>query len=1135
MKISDFSVNRPIAILMLILIVVLVGIVSWSRLNLDLYPDIKLPVAAVIISYPGAGPEEVESQVTRPVEEILGTIGNVKELYSYSRAGSSVVVCRFNWGTDMDFATLQMREKVDLVKRGLPEDIETPLVVKMDPSMMPVLQIGVTGGRDLVELKTLAEDEIKPALERVPGVASVTLTGGLEREVQVAVDPVKLQNYGLSLAQITQLLRAENFNQPGGEIRDASRILFVRNLGQFQSLEEIRSLPLTASSGSVVYLRDVAEVTDGYKDVTQKTRLNGRPSIGIHVLKQSDANTVKVAQEVKKELAALQQKLPQGIEAAYAFDQSEFIEKSLQSVKRHALAGALLAIGIIFLFLRSMRSTLIISVAIPFSIVATFILMYFSGITFNLVSMGGLALGIGRMVDDAIVVLESIYRYRVSGYGLKEAARLGAAEVGNAVMASTFTTIAVFFPIVFVEGISSIIFKQLAMTVSFAIFCSLVVALTLVPMLASKMLVVPQAVMAAAAAGAGAAGASAGGGSSRAGAAAGSSGGSGSAEGAGGAAGAGGGGEGGGVFGAAGAGGGGGDPENSGRSGAEAGAGEGPLPGCGEGGRWKRLRARLSGQVNRALERWGQFIDRLNEVYLRVLRWALSHRKTVVIGISLCLVASLGFIPLIGAEFLPTMDSGEISIDIQMDKGAVLERTDALTAQVEGILKQVPEVKTVFTSVGPSGSIMVSTGASQPDVSRLRVILVPRAERSRSVQEVADDIRRQVSSLPGAQIKVAVSDPMMAGMPTSTPISISIKGDDLGVLRSLAEEVASRVRSVPGTREVDTSLSSGYPEIQIFVDRQKASTYGITAAQVASTVKTAVEGQVATRYRTGAEEIDIRVRLKPEARENLKHLEDLTIPSPLGTAVRLADIARLERVLGPSVVNRQDQVRVVNVTGDLAGRDLSSVMKDIQARLADFRLPPGYSLEYGGSNKEMVESFQSLTNALLLAIVLVYMVMAIQYESLLYPFVIMFTMPTTVIGVVLGLVLTGRSFSVPAFIGLIMLAGIVVSNGIVLVDYINTLRARGMERTEAILTAGPVRLRPILMTALTTILAMFPLALGLGEGGENQAPMATVVIGGLTVSTFLTLVLIPVVYTLFDDVGVKIKARLKRRLTGEAA
>ncbi|NPV26651.1 MAG: efflux RND transporter permease subunit [Firmicutes bacterium] len=1038
MKLSELAVNRPVTILMLVSIVVLLGAISLSRLSVDLYPDIKLPVAGVITTYGGAGPLEIEDQVTQPIEEILGTINNVKQIRSITRPGASVVIVEFNWGTNMDFATLQMREKVDLIKKYLPDEIETPMVIKMDPSMMPVLQMGISGGRDLAELQRLVEDDFKSRLERIDGVAQVAITGGLTREIKVLVDPIKLQSYGLSISQVAAILRSDNFNLSSGEVTDAKKQLFVRSLGQFQSIDEIKNLVISLPQGGQVFLRDIATVVDGYKDVTQLTRMNGQPSIGLHILKQSDANTVKVVEAVKREIDQIKREHPnQNIQINFVFDQSDYIKQSISTVERHAVVGAILAVVVLYLFLRNLRSTFIVALAIPLSIISTFILMYFAGLTLNLLSMGGLALGIGRMVDDAIVVLENIYRHRQQGYSLYEAARLGSAEVGNAVMASTFTTIAVFFPIVFVEGFSAILFKQLAMTVSFAIFSSLIVALTIVPMLASKSLTI-----------------------------------------------------------------------------------ETIPPG------------EARGFLQKANIWWGDKLEQLNQRYRVWLAWALEHRRRVIVITVVLLVVSVALTPFIGAEFLPAMDSGEISIEVQMPKGTVLAETNKVAEQIEGILKSVPEVKTVFVSVGPDGSQMISTGASQPDIARLQVMLTKKSERKRTDIAVADDIRQKVALIPGAEIKVSAVDPKTAGMPSSTPINIAIKGDDLDVLKDLAEQIAAIARQVEGTREIKTSLSEGQPEVQVIVNRQKASLYGITAAQVANTVQTAIEGQVATRYRSGGDEIDIRVRLADNARQSLQNLRDLTVASPMGMSVPLSELARLDLATGPNVINRESQVRVVNVTGYISGRDLNSIMKDIRARVDQLNLPPGYSVEYSGENKEMRESFSSLTLALLLAIILVYMVMAIQYESLVHPFVIMFSMPTAVIGIVLGLLLTGRAFSVPAFIGVIMLAGIVVSNAIVLVDYINTVRQRGVERNQAILEAGPVRLRPILMTALTTILAMLPLAFGFGEGGESQAPMATVVIGGLTVSTAITLVLVPVVYTIFDDLGLRIKNRLKRRLTG---
>lgn len=1040
MKLSEVAVNRPVTILMLVSIVLLLGAISFSRLSIDLYPEMKLPIGGVITTYSGAGPQEVEDQVTRPIEEILGTINNVEEIQSITQSGSSIVIVQFSWGTDMDFASLQMREKIDMIKRMLPADIENPMVLKIDPAMMPVLQMGISGNEDLSGMQKIVEDDIKSRLERIEGVASVSVTGGLTREIKVLVDPVKLESYGLSINQVTAVLQADNFNKSSGEVTDAKTQLFVRSLGQFQSIDEIKDLVIPLSTGGQVFLRDVATVVDSYKDVTQLTRMNGQPSIGLHILKQSDANTVKVVDGVKEEIAKIQkEKADKNIQVNYVFDQSDYIKQSLNSVKRSGYEGAILAIIVLYLFLRNLRSTMIIALAIPLSIISTFILMYFSGMTLNLLSMGGLALGIGRMVDDAIVVLENIYRHRQNGYSLYDAARLGSAEVGNAVMASTFTTIAVFFPILFVEGLSSVLFKQMALTVSFAIFSSLLVALTIVPMLASKALTIEE------------------------------------------------------------------KPDSE-----------------------------AKGRFQKAIRWWGSKLADLNDHYRVWLTWALGHRRRVILVTTGLLVASLALTPLIGAEFLPTMDGAQISIEVQMPKGTVLEETDKVTTQVEDILKSVPEVKTVFVSVGPSGDI-VSVGGSTPDIAQLRVMLTKKYERNRSDIEIADDIRQKVALIPGAEIKVTAVDPTTEGMSSGTPINIAVKGDDLDVLKDLSEQIAAVTQQVEGTREVKTSLSEGTPEVQVIVNRQKASQYGITAGQVASTVQTAIQGQVATRYRSGGDEIDIRVRLADNARKSLQNLRDLTIVSATGAQVPLSELARLDQDTGPDVINRESQVRVVSVTGEISGRDLNSIMKDIQQRAAQINLPPGYTVEYTGENEEMIEAFTNLALALLLAIILVYMVMAIQYESLIHPFVIMFSMPTAIIGIVLGLLLTGRSFSVPAFIGLIMLAGIVVSNAIVLVDYINTVRRRGVERNQAILEAGPVRLRPILMTALVTILAMLPLAIGLGEGGESQAPMATVVIGGLLVSTVITLLLVPVVYTIFDDLGLKIKNRLRRRLTGQAS
>ncbi|MGI6488852.1 MAG: efflux RND transporter permease subunit [Syntrophothermaceae bacterium] len=1035
MKLPRIAVNRPVTITILVAVVFILGFVSLSRLAVDLYPDIKLPVAAAITNYAGAGPEEMESQVSEPIEEMLGTISNVKEIQSISSPGLSLVIVRFNWNTDMDFATLDMREKLAMIEKFLPGGCDKPMVIKMDPAMMPIIQIGMTGGHDLAQLQDLAENKIKPELERMDGVASVVLTGGLTREVRVEVDPVKLRNYGLTTGEISQALMADNFSQAAGTVKHGSQQLFIRNLQEFESVDDIRNVTIMTHTGQNVLLSQVADVIDGYKDVDQYTRMNMNPSIGVHILKQSDANTVVISDQIKATLETLKETLPGGIEVGIIFDQADFINQSMDTIKRCMIQGSLLAMIILFFFLRSVPSTLVIATSIPLSIIATFVLMYFSGMTMNLVSMGGVALGIGRIVDDSIVVLESIFRHRRLGKPPMQAAIEGTNEVGNAVMAATFTTVAVFLPIVFVEGIAAILFRPLGLTVSFAILSSLVVALTIIPLLSSRMLKgeVLQEI---------------------------------------------------------------------------------PLDETVKGPR-------------RAVNRFGRFIDGLGEWYRGVINWALRRRRLVVITVTVLMVASLGMVPFIGAEFLSATDAGQISIAVEMDTGTVLDETNKVAAQIEEGVKEIPEVTTVFTSVGPEGSMMMDTGASESDRATVMVMLLKKSERARSTTDIAEEIRKKVADIPGAKIKVTEFDPATVGMSYSNPINVKIAGDDLDVLKELSEETKAIVRGVSGTREVEASLTEGKPEVQIKVDRRKAALYGLAPGQVASNIKTAVEGQVSTRYRVEGDEVDVRVRYAASARDDLSQLGTIMLSSPTGAQIPLSQVASFELDRGPVSITRIHQERVAEITADLANRDVASATAEVQQRIdSELQLPPGYRVEYTGENKEMMESFRSLLLALLLAVVLVYAVMAIQYESFFDPFVIMFSVPTCFIGGAAALVITGRTFSVVTFIGVIMLVGVAVSNAIVLVDYIKTLRRRGMERDQAIAEAGAVRIRPILMTALATILAMFPLALGLGEGGEVSAPLATVVIGGLAASTVITLVLVPVVYTIFDDWGQKITAKL---------
>lgn len=1044
MNLAQFSTRRPVAVTMMILVLLVLGTVSLTRISIDLLPKMTLPVAAVMATYPGAGPEEIEELVTKPLESVLATVSNVDSIQSISSADAATIIVQFNWGTDMDFATLDMREKIDLVMSRLPDGVDRPRVVKFDPSMMPIMILSVSSeGRDLASLKTLLEDKVAPRLERVQGVAYATVMGGPKEEVRVLVDSRRLAGYGFSLSQLVQALKAENLNLPGGTIKQGKREFILRTTGEFKSLDELRNLVVTNSQGVSVRLGDLADVEE-VEEQKEYALLNGRPSIGIMIQKETDANTVKVANQVRREMEKLSRELS-GLKYSYVFDQSKFIQRSIGRLTSNAISGAVLAIVILYLFLRNVRSTLVIALSIPISIIATFTLVYFNGLTLNMMSLGGLALGVGMLVDNSIVVLENIYRHREEGESRLLAAQNGASEVAMAITASTLTTIAVFLPIVFIQGLTAQIFRELALTVTFSLLASLLVALTVVPMLASKILVLEQ---------------------------------------------------------------------NGGAA------------------------PTRPGLFYRASRWTARQLASLNNRYRMLLAWALDHRRMVLTIAAAAFILSLLAVPLVGTEFFPSTDAGRLSVSIKLPVGATLEETDKIAERVGQIASTYPEVETVFVSVGRSMQGMSMSG-SDSNTASLNIELKPRQERRRSDREIADALRRQVAKIPGAEIRVATSSLInmggsMTGGGGSQAISLSIRGDDLDVLRDLAQKVEALVAKVPGTREVQTSFSEGRPEVQVRLNRSKAASLGLSAAQVAQTLSTAVQGQVATEYRIGGKEKDIRVGLTEESADSLTDLRSLLISTPTGLEVPLADVADIVIAQGPVTINREDQARVVTVSCDVLGRPLGAVSRDIARQLAGLKLPPGYSLTFGGENKEMIDAFAALSLALGLAVILVYMVMAAQFESLLHPFTIMFSLPLALIGVVLALLITGKPVSVPAFIGIIVLAGIVVNNAIVLVDYINTLRARGLGLREAVLKAGPTRLRPILMTTLTTVLGLFPLSLGLGEGGELQAPLAITVIGGLSMSTLLTLVVVPLVYTLFEDIGSGLKRRLRQLVLGRA-
>lgn len=1031
MSLPGLSVKRPVTTVVLVAMVLLLGWVSVSRLAIDLLPNIVFPQVAIMTTYSGAGPAEIENLVTRPIEAIVGTVNNVKKIFSYTLADTSVVVVEFDWGTDMDFAGLAVREKVDLIKAFLPADAESPMVVKADPSMMPIMNIGVYGERSLGSLQKLVEDEIVPRLERTEGIASVLATGGPVREIKVRLDRQKLSQYGVSPAQVVQALRMENLTLPGGLVVDNDRELTVRTVAEFERVDQVAEVALAIPGGSALRLKDLGTVVDGYSDTRNLSRVDGRPAISIMLQKQSSANTVLVARRIKEELAEIEKTvLPKDVKLSVGMDQSEFIEAAIKNVRNSAFQGAVLAVLVLFFFLKNLAPTLIIGLAIPFSIVCTFVLMYFGKLTLNLMSLGGLALGVGMMVDNAIVVLENIFRYRQEGHSIAESAIKGAEEVSMAIQASTYTNLVVFLPIVFVQGMAAMIFKEMALTVTFSLLASLVVALTLVPVMASK---------------------------------------------------------------------------------------------------WLNRVKLHEVAVSEEDYAW-KTAGRLGQWYYGVLSFALRHRKLIIGATLLAFFTSFFPWAMVEKEFMPAMDAREISISIGMPKGTTLAVTDQVARRMEDLVNAQPEVSTVMTRVGGGNlfNLGMDSGTERASLD-IRLTKGADARKGRSTEDVVDFLRKEAARIAGAEIKVTKSGGgLMGGGGLGAPVQIKIKGDNLAVLAALADGVVQRIEKIEGIREADSSLSEGRPEVQIHLRRDKAAALGLNATLVAQAVRNSVGGEVATRYRVGGQEVDVRVRLTEEDRRDLTDLSEVRITTPAGLAVPLYEVADIRPGMGPDQISRENQSRYVTITAQIHNRASGAVVRDVAKALDGYPMPPGYRIEFGGEAEQMAESFGDLGLALLLAIVLVYIIMAAQFESFLYPLIIMLTVPMAFIGVAWTLFLFGKSLSLYAIIGCIMLAGIVVNNAIVLIDYTNTLRSRGYQRDEALRRSGPTRLRPILMTTLTTILGLVPMALGMGEGAEAEAPLALVLIGGLVTSTVLTLVVVPVIYTLFDDAGRWISRRFSR-------
>lgn len=1020
MKLPRFSVRKPVFTTMVTLIVIVLGAVSLSRLKIDLLPDIELPALTIRTEYEGTSPVVMERLITQIIEEIVATVPGVEDLSSRSSEGYSQVRVAFTWGTDIDTAAQDVQAKLEDEINELPDDIVRPRISKFDVSSYPVVILGISSNLDPVELTQLIEDQIRYRFARLPGVAQVDVWGGFNREVRVELDPDRMKALGLPLDRVLQAIRDANLDLPTGKIEQGRYEVILRAPAEFSHLDQIRNTVVYRREGAVVTLGQVARVRDTYEKLRRLIRVDGRRGLRVAIRKQADANTVEVSRRVLAEIAEVNRAFPQ-LHIVPVANQGNFIERSIANVARSVLYGGGLAIFVLLFFLRNVRSTLIISLSIPISLIATFALIYFGGFTLNLMTLGGLALGVGMMVDSSVVVLENIFRRRdEEGEGPVPAAVEGAREVGPAIVASTLTTLVVFLPMVFVRGVAGILFKELAYVIIFSLICSLLVSLSLVPMLASRLL----------------------------------------------------------------------RPH-------------------------KPRKVGNADRVGALTERADAAFRELDEGYRNLLHKVLRHRWRTVLIAAAVLGASLLLLPLIGTEYLPPSDEGEVRVEGEMAVGTRLDLVDRQTRRMEKIVfPAVPEAVSSVVSVGASGSNPQNASRGEINLS-----LLPAARRTRSNQEIADDLRRRLEGrVPGMTVRTRAPqgqfllERLLGGV---EGVTVEVRGFDLATLDALAAQVERTIAEVPGITDLETSRKAGIPQQEIRVNRDKVADLGLSVRDVTEVLETAVAGSKAGDFRAEGNSYRIFVQLAEAEKRSMDEILDLTLATGDGEQVALRNLVATEAGLGPIFIDRKDQQRLVTVQANVAGRDLGSVAEDIRQRLEFIPRPVGYHLAIAGHYEEQQEAFRELIVSLLLALLLVYMVLACQYESLRDPLVVLLSVPVAAVGVLLMLYLTDTTLNLQSYIGCIMLGGIVVNNAILLVDQAGKLRLTGMSVRLAVAEAGRRRLRPILMTSLTTILALLPLAFGIGEGADAQAPLARAVVGGLAGSTLITLVLIPAVYSLF--------------------
>jgi HAE1 family hydrophobic/amphiphilic exporter-1 len=1085
MKITHIAAKRPVTTMMFFVAIVLLGFVSLSELSVDLLPDISYPRLSVVTQYPGVAPEEIETIITDDLEAAVSRIPGLRRVESVSKEGFSYMILEFAWGTDMDFAMLHTREALDGVQ--LPDQAEDPTIIPFDPQSKSILVLSISGDRSLLELKEFSEELVKPRLEQIEGIGSAEIAGGVEREIQVEVNPRYLTLYGLTIDEISNRIDAFNQNLQGGTINKGRFRYALRVVGEFEELDEIGEISIkTTRERGVIRLKDVAEIRDSIKERQGITRLNGRESIGILVRKEAGANTVKVTQTAREILEDIQAENP-SIEIFIVSEQAKYIEDAISSVRNSILFGGILAFLVLFVFLQDFKTPMIIAGVIPIAIIATFNLLYYRGITLNIMSLGGLALGIGMLVDNSIVVSESIFRHRSSGKSLFDAAVVGTREVGMAVTASTLTTISVFLPVIYVHGVAGQLFKDQALTVTFAMLSSLIVSLTLLPMLASRRIAVkltPQASKTPAAA-------------------------------------------------------------------APSGTNPGDKPKKKNillfpfrGLRWLlynipkgifwvlNLIFSLVSQlllllfhylslpfrpvVKAVFKAYNALYARFEKVYHATLEWSLAHKGIVIFWSLIFLGITAYAASRIPRELMPKPESVAFEANLKTPVDYSMEQTSDIVRTLEVWLKNQEAVKATFSQVG----IVSGMEALNPDISLNSARLYIEAYEEEDVEPLMEGLRQRMYAVPGMTFSLVKEQSTLAQLMafSTAEIGLKIKGDDLNRLRILAEQLVSKLESVEGITDISTNLGEGKPEFLVSINKQAIEKYGIFPAALGNYLSNAVGGMIASEFKELEKKYDILVRLDKDVRENIDTLLNEQY-SHQGMLIPLRELVSYKIARGPKEIRRESQQREVLVTANLAGKKISQVVPQVQEKIAELELPPGYRVVFSGEQEEMQRSFQSLIFAFGLAAVLVYMIMAAQFESLKHPFLILFTLPMGLTGAIWALLITGQTLNVISIIGMVMLAGIVVNDAIVKVDYTNQLRRSGMGVREAIMQASRVRLRPILMTTVTTALGLFPMSLGLGKGSELQQPLAISVIGGLILATFLTLILIPMAYEMAESKG----------------